>query len=126
MVRRRPRLAVFATLLLATCRGPDLIGNSGDGSSEDGDSATDTADSTTNGSETGDDDGLQEFEPGVCGSWGPPPAAPAGDLPPEQPYADAGPCPVFTEVAAAAGLGTVQFVPTHPAHSNCIFPWATH
>jgi hypothetical protein len=126
MVRRRPRLAVFATLLLASCRGPELIGNSGDdGSSEVGDSATVTGDSTTNESETGDDDGLQEFEPGVCGSWGPPPAAPAGDLPPEQDCADGAPCPVFTEVAAAAGLGTVQFVPTHPSDSTCIFPWPT-
>jgi hypothetical protein len=127
MVRRRPRFAVFATLVLASCRGPELIGYSGDadGSSEDAGSASNTGDSATNESETGDDDGLQEFEPGVCGSWNPPPAAPAGDLPPEQDCADVGMCPVFTEVAAAAGLGTVQFVPTHPAESNCIFAWPT-
>ena len=52
--------------------------------------------------------------------------APAGELPPEVACAETGPCPLFTEVAAVAGLGTVQFVPTHPSSSTCIFPWATH
>jgi hypothetical protein len=126
MVCRRPRLAVFATLLLASCRGPDLGEDGAEpGSSEHGDAATVTGGSTTNESETGDDGGLQEFEPGVCGSWNPPAAAAAGEPPPEQACADAGPCPVFTELAATVGLDTVQFVPTHPSDSNCIFPWAT-
>jgi hypothetical protein len=127
MVCRRPPFAVLATFLLASCRGPELDGNDGDdGSGEVGDAASNTGGSTTAESETGDDAGAQEFEPGVCGSWDPPPAAPAGEPPPEQACADAGMCPVFTEVAAAVGLGTTQFVPTHPADSNCIFPWPTH
>lgn len=125
MVRRR-RLAAFGTLLLVACRGPDLVNDGGpDGGPEDADSTSELDGSSTSASETGDDDGLQKFEPGVCGSWNPPAAAPAGEAPPEQDCADAGPCPVFTEVAVAAGLGTVQFVPTHPADSTCIFPWPT-
>jgi hypothetical protein len=120
-------LAAFGTLLLAGCRGPDLVHDAGpDGGSEDPDSSSEFDGSSTSESETGDDEGLQKFEPGLCGSWNPPAAAPAGQTPPEQDCADVDPCPVFTEVAVAAGLGTVQFVPTHPADGTCIFPWPTN
>ncbi len=64
---------------------------------------------------------LQPFVPGECGSWSPPAATPAGTLPPEQPCPDGGPCPVFTEVAEAAGLSTVQFVDTNPIDLDCVF-----
>jgi enediyne biosynthesis protein E4 len=128
MVRRQHGLlglAAFGTLLLAACRGPDLVNEVG--GSEDVGSTTDVdgSSSESSESETGDDDGLQKFEPGVCGSWNPPTAAPASEPPPEQDCAGEDACPVFTEVALAAGLGTVQFVPTHPADSTCIFPWPT-
>ncbi len=123
MVGRRPWLAVFALVSVAGCRGPDLA-DVGDGESTSGDAGS-TGSSTGSTGSTGGDGGPHEFEPGVCGSWNPPPAAPAGEPPPEQACAEAGPCPVFTEVAVAAGLGTVQFVPTHPSDASCIFPWAT-
>lgn len=117
-----PRLGCASFLLLASCRGPDLDDASA--------GITTNADQPTEGesesaSETGDPDGLQPFEPGVCGSWNPPPATPAGVPAPEQACAGEGICPVFTEVAEAAGLGTVQFVPTHPSNLDCMFPWAT-
>src|SRR5690606_21993197 len=73
-------------------------------------------------SETDDDDPI-EFDPQVCGSWQPPDAVAAGSLPAEQ--ACGADCPVFTEVALAAGLGTVQYLPTHPAERECIFPYPT-
>jgi len=48
-------------------------------------------------------------------------ASAAGELPGEQGCGDGG-CPVFTEVALAAGMGTVQFVKTHPSELDCMFP----
>ncbi|PRQ06907.1 CRTAC1 family protein [Enhygromyxa salina] len=117
-----PWLTCASVLLLAACRGPDLDESSANVTTHADQATEDDSESTT---ETGDPDGLQPFEPEVCGSWNPPPASPAGTPPPEQPCAGQVICPVFTEVAEAAGLGTVQFVPTHPAKLDCMFPWAT-
>ena len=104
---------VGAMLVLSACRGPDL--------------ETEEGNVTTNGetptADTGEE--LEGFDPAVCGSWDPPAAAPAGALPPEQDCAGAEICPVFTEVAFEAGLGTIQFDKTHPAELNCIFPKPT-
>jgi enediyne biosynthesis protein E4 len=117
-----PRLACASVLLLAACRGPD-VDDMGAGLTTNADQVTEGESETT--ADTGEPEGLQPFDPGACGSWNPPLATPAGAPVPEQPCADGGPCPVFTELADAAGLGTVQFVPTHPADLDCIFPWAT-
>ena len=97
----------LVVLGLTACRGPGVYDNDGD---------TETEGSTETG-ETGE----TEFDPLVCGSWDPPPAAPAGVPPAPQPCPDAG-CPSFTEVAATAGLDTLQYRATHPAQLECIFP----
>ncbi|KIG12425.1 ASPIC/UnbV domain-containing protein [Enhygromyxa salina] len=117
------RIACASVLLLAACRGPDLAETSA-GVTTNADQPTEE-DESESATETGDPDGLQPFEPEVCGSWNPPAATPAGTPPAEQACAGQEICPVFTEVAEAAGLGTVQFVPTHPSKLDCMFPWAT-
>ncbi|PRP93102.1 FG-GAP repeat protein [Enhygromyxa salina] len=106
--------------LLAACRGPSLVDDDTAGVTTNADQGAEESES-----ETGDPDGLQAFEPGVCGSWNPPPATPPSTPPPERACGQNQACPVFSEVAEAAGLGTVQFVPTHPSKLDCIFPWAT-
>jgi hypothetical protein len=114
----RSTLLAALGLSLAGCRGPEWMVDAGENTT------TSPSGSSEAESETGDE-GVREFEPGVCGSWNPPAAGPATGPPPELPCPTDGPCPVFTELAAASGLATQQFVPTHPADYACIFPWPT-
>lgn len=101
------RLALALGLALLACRGPSL--------GLDDEAGTSTSPEGT--AETGD----AGFDPLVCGSWDPPEAMPAGMPPPEQACAAEGPCPFFVDVTQAAGLDTLQYVPTHPADFACIF-----
>ncbi|MCA9680881.1 MAG: CRTAC1 family protein [Myxococcales bacterium] len=103
----------WATPLLA-CRGPSIPGVD----DELGSSGSDSESSSD--SETGE----EPFDPLICGSWNPPAATPATTPPAQQPCPDAL-CPIFTEVAAEAGLATQQYIPTHPADLACIFPRPT-
>lgn len=98
-------------LLALGCRGPTITVDGDDES--DVETTQDTEGSS--GTDTGD-----VFDPSECASWDPPAAVPAGTPPPEQDCA--GDCPVFTEVGEAAGIATTQYVSTHPADFNCIFP----
>lgn len=111
-------VAVGMGLLLAGCRGPGGL---------DTGELTTKSDSPTgeeqDESETGEL--ALEFDPLICASWDPPAAASIGALPPELPCPEGGPCPVFTELAGAAGLHTQQYIPTHPANLHCIFPRPT-
>lgn len=111
------RTIALLGLGVVACRGPDIDpAEEGDFTSK-ADSSPDEDDAES-GSETGD--GI-EFDPLICGSWQPPQAVAQGSLPAEQ--ACGGVCPVFTEVASAAGLATVQYRPTHPSRRECIFPY---
>lgn len=115
---RRWRTIALLGLCVAACRGPGNFDNEvGELTTK---SETASADDAEDESETGD--GI-EFDPEICGSWQPPAAASVGSLPAEQACGDA--CPLFTEVALAAGLGTVQYLPTHPSERECIFPYPT-
>jgi hypothetical protein len=112
---------IVIPLVLGGCRGPNIDdeSNSATTQSDQGSSESESG----GGDGDGDGDGFQPFVPEMCGSWNPPAAGAAEGPPPEQACAEGGPCPVFTEVAAAVGLDTVQFVPTHPSDLDCIFPW---
>ncbi len=97
--------------LTLACRGPSF------------DSFTDEAGSTSdpgNGSGSDSSDTGDDFDPLICGSWDPPEATPAGSPPPEQ-SCRGGACPRFTDVTVAAGLDTLQYLPTHPSTLSCIF-----
>jgi hypothetical protein len=119
MVRARLRRTIAVIGLgVVACRGPGNFDTQGEGD------FTSNGESTSNGegeSETGEPQ--PEFDPLICGSWDPPPAIAMGSIPPEQACGE--PCPVFTEVALAAGLGTVHYIPTHPSELTCIFPYPT-
>lgn len=112
---RRSLLGV--AVVVAACRGPGNFDNA---------ELTTKSDAPSDGdSEAGTGEPPVGFDPWICGSWDPPAATPAGALPPEQACPEGGPCPVFTEVAAAAGIDTIQYVPTHPSNLECIFPRPT-
>lgn len=119
MARARLRRTIaLLGLSVAACRGPGNFDTLGDATTDDDESPT--GQESDDESETGDP---VEFDPLICGSWDPPIAIASGSLPAEQSCDD--PCPVFTEVALAAGLGTTQYLATHPAESTCIFPRPT-
>lgn len=105
----------MGVVVLGGCRGPSVGDELG----------STTQGSTGEGSETDTGEDPVEFDPLICGSWNPPAASIIGELPPEQPCEAGGPCPVFTEIAGAAGLHTRQYIPTHPADLACIFPRPT-
>ncbi len=113
--RLRGFVALFGLAVVA-CRGPGNFDDDAPGTSTQSDAPGDED------SESDTDQPL-EFDPLICGSWNPPAASSAGELPPEQ--ACDGPSPCFTEIALAAGLGTEQYIPTHPAQLTCIFPRPT-
>jgi hypothetical protein len=114
-LRRTIALLGLFGIGVAACRGP------GNYDTLEGGEFTSNDESTNDESETGEPP--QEFDPLICGSWNPPQAIAAGTLPPEQPCGE--PCPLFTEVGLAAGLGTVHYRPTHPSEFECIFPYPT-
>jgi enediyne biosynthesis protein E4 len=116
VIRLRSATASLA-LALAACRGPGDFDTSGDETITTNSEAETGSESETDTEDTGE----PQFDPLVCGSWDPPAATPAGVLPAPTPCPAQG-CPVFTEVAAAAGIDTVQYVPTHPGLLACIFP----
>lgn len=109
------RMIGLLGLSVSACRGPDIIEPDGDITTKSESPPLEESES-----ETGD---LIEFDPLVCGSWQPPEAVAAGELPAEQDCGEL--CPMFTEVALAAGLGTMQYRPTHPSERECIFPYPT-
>ncbi|MFO7563517.1 MAG: CRTAC1 family protein [Enhygromyxa sp.] len=114
---RLRRAIALLGLGVVACRGPGSFDTSGE-------AGTTTRGETPGEAEAESETGEPlEFDPLVCGSWDPPEAITVGNLPAEQPCE--GPCPVFTEVGLAAGLGTVQYLPTHPADFACIFPRST-
>jgi enediyne biosynthesis protein E4 len=105
--------------------GLGLLGCRGPGNFDDEGELTTRSDAPTDESESDTGELPSSFDPLICGSWDPPAALEPGTPPPEQPCPPGGPCPVFTEVAAQAGLGTVHYLPTHPAELACIFPRPT-
>ncbi|HVH99589.1 MAG TPA: hypothetical protein VM869_12800, partial [Enhygromyxa sp.] len=109
------RMIGLLGLSVSACRGPDIIEPDGDITTKSESPPLDESES-----ETGD---VIEFDPLVCGSWQPPEAVAAGELPGEQDCGEL--CPMFTDVALAAGLGTMQYRPTHPSERECIFPYPT-
>jgi len=117
MARARLRRSLALLGLTVACRGPGNFDDLDGDVTTRGESPTDEE----HESETGEP---LDFDPLICGTWDPPLATASGSLPAEQPCAD--PCPVFTEVALAAGLGTVQYLPTHPSELTCIFPRPTN
>lgn len=117
MVRARPWHVIGLLGLSLACRGP------GNFDRNDHEASTTSPEAPTDGEHEETGDQPFDFDPLICASWDPPQAITVGSLPTEQPCA--GPCPLFTEVGFAAGLGTVQYLPTHPANLACIFPRPT-
>jgi hypothetical protein len=107
--------------LLLACTAPGIDPNDDDAGSTSNPGGTDDESSDDDEStDTGD-----AFDPLVCGSWNPPQATPAGNLPLEQPCTEGSPCPRFTDVTLAAGLDTLHYIETHPSSLACIFPKRT-
>lgn len=112
---------VGALSLGLACTAPGISLDSRDDEAGEPSNTSDPGGSeSTDSSDTGG-----PFDPLICGTWDPPAATPAGTPPPEPPCTEGAPCPRFTDVTLAAGLDTLQYVPTHPSTLSCIFPKST-
>jgi hypothetical protein len=94
--------------------------SSGSTSSTETGNGTSWGDEEGSGGEGGSETGSIEFDPLICGSWDDEDPGSAEPLPVEQ-ACDDDFCPIFTEVARAAGIVHQQYIEVSGSAQQCIF-----